>query len=278
MANSNTGPSSIRHYFVDEAGDGTLFDSKGHVIIGNDGCSRFFILGLVDIPNTTSLEYAISDLRASLLADPYFAGIPSMLPKQRKTALVFHAKDDIAEVRREMFSLLRSYADIRFFATVKDKRSVLDYVRSRNKYELSYRYYPNELYDHLVRRLFKNMLHKEAAYRIVFARRGKADRTTALQIALDTTRQNFRERWGKVSNATIQVMASTPQEDVGLQVTDYFLWALQRLYERREDRYITYLWPQIHLVQDIDDTRHTPYGVYYTQKKPLTTAALADRP
>ena len=42
--------SSTRHYFVDEAGDSTLFDSKGRVLIGSEGCSRFFILGLVDIP------------------------------------------------------------------------------------------------------------------------------------------------------------------------------------------------------------------------------------
>ena len=41
---------STRHYFVDEAGDGTLFDGKGRVIIGSEGCSRFFIPGLVDIP------------------------------------------------------------------------------------------------------------------------------------------------------------------------------------------------------------------------------------
>ena len=45
-------------------------------------------------------------------------------------------------------------------------------------------------------------------------------------------------------------------------------------YEKREDRYLTYLWPAIHLVQDIDDTRSARYGVYYTQKKPLTLAAL----
>lgn len=32
------------------------------------------------------------------------------------------------------------------------------------------------------------------------------------------------------------------------------------------------------VVQDIDDTRQTRYGVYYTHKKPLTAAALADRP
>ena len=64
----------------------------------------------------------------------------------------------------------------------------------------------------------------------------------------------------------------------GLQAADYFLWALQRLYERHEDRYVEYLWPRFRLVMDIDDTRETPYGVYYTEKRPLTAAALNEAP
>jgi len=269
---------STRHYFVDEAGDGTLFDSKGRVIIGSEGCSRFFILGFVDIPDPVSLTREMMELRTTLLADPYFRGIPSMRPDQRKTALAFHAKDDVSEVRREVFVLLRRHAGIRFFAVVKDKRATLDYVLSRNEREPGYRYESNELYDHLVRRLFKNMVHKDDAYNIYFARRGKSDRTAALQSALETARQRFRERWAITSAAAINVIASTPPQEPGLQAADYFLWALQRLYERGEDRYVAYLWRQFHLVQDVDDTRQARYGLYYTQKKPLTAAALADRP
>jgi len=32
-------------FFVDEAGDDTLFDKKGRVIVGQEGCSNYFILG-----------------------------------------------------------------------------------------------------------------------------------------------------------------------------------------------------------------------------------------
>ena len=55
---------------------------------------------------------------------------------------------------------------------------------------------------------------------------------------------------------------------------DYFIWALQRLYERGEERYVNYLRHTFRLVQDIDDRRKAGYGVYYTQKKPLNAAAL----
>jgi hypothetical protein len=93
-------PGSVRHYFVDEAGDGTLFDRRGRVILGTHGCSRFFILGLVDLPDPDAVDRELEDLWAQLLADPYFAGVPSMQPQARKTAQAFHSKDDLPEVRR----------------------------------------------------------------------------------------------------------------------------------------------------------------------------------
>lgn len=268
---------SARHYYVDEAGDGTLFDRKGRVIIGQEGCSRFFMLGLVDIPNPRQVAEELTALRNELLADPYFAGIPSFQAEQRKTAFAFHAKDDVAEVRWRVFVLLRRHEEISFFAAIKDKRAVLDYVLQRNAGNATYRYNPNELYDYLVRRLFKNMLHKNDAYRIVFSKRGASDRTKALQQALETARKHFTEQYGITSSAEIEVVPDTPANDTGLQVADYFTWALQRLYERREDRYVEYLRKSFRLVQDIDDTREARYGAYYTRKKPLTTAALEGR-
>lgn len=56
----------------------------------------------------------------------------------------------------------------------------------------------------------------------------------------------------------------------GLQLVDYCLWALQRFYARKEERYLTLIWPKVSLVHDIDDRRNTPYGAYYRRKTPLT--------
>ena len=85
-------------------------------------------------------------------------------------------------------------------------------------------------------------------------------------------------QWGITSTAPIYVVPSTPPAYAGLQAVDYLLWALQRLYERREDRYVELLGPAFRLVHDLDDTRQARYGVYYSQKKPLTLAALEDLP
>ncbi len=264
---------SVRNYFVDESGDGVLFSRKGRVIVGSEGCSRFFILGLVDIPRPDTLGRELEKLRSELLADPYFKGVPSMQRAAGKTALAFHAKDDVPEVRREVFTLLAKHR-VRFFAVVRDKVKLLEYVRQRCERDAIYHYNPNELYDYLVRRLFKDRLHKDDEYHIFFARRGKADRTSALLTALQAARHRFSQQRGILSNAPIHVTPATPRHCPGLQVADYYLWSLQRLYERHEERYVALLWSSFSLVHDVDDTREAQYGVYYSKRNPLTLRAI----
>lgn len=50
------------------------------------------------------------------------------------------------------------------------------------------------------------------------------------------------------------------------------------MYERREDRYLQFVWPAVSLVRDLDDKRHNQYGVYYTKRNPLTLAAIKEKP
>jgi len=265
----------LRYYFVDEAGDATIFDGRGRVLIGEQGCSRYFILGVLDVPDPTGLQKELEDLRLSLLADSYFKKVPSMQPGSRKTALMFHAKDDLPEVRREVFAVLKNHP-LRFLAVVRNKQRVLKYVQQRNALDVNYRYHPNELYDYMVRVLFKTLLHKDERYEIYFSKRWKQDRTNALRQAIETAQQRFARQSGIQSASEIIVIPQKSQESGGFQAVDYFLWALQRFYERREDRYLEYLWDSFRLVHDLDDTRKNPYGVYYTKKEPLTLAALDD--
>lgn len=266
-------PSEPKHYFVDEAGDATLFSGRGRVLVGSAGCSRFFMVGLLDVAEPERLATALNSLRATLLADPYFRGVPSMQPAAGKTARFFHAAEDVPEVRREVFRVLAAHR-LRFSAVVKNKARVLEYVRSRNALAGDYRYRPDELYDLMLRRLFKQRLHRHTCYRVCFARRGHSDRTAAFRTAIETARQRFAQDYGIDNLAAVEVIPANPWQAAGLQAVDYFLWALQRTYERREERYLHLLWPQFSLVIDIDDTRQKPYGEYYTAKKPLVAAAL----
>lgn len=265
-----------RHYFVDEAGDPVLFDAKGRALPGQEGCSRHFILGVLDVVDPVALGAELEALRAELLADPYFRDVPSMQPERRKTAWMFHAKDDVPEVRREVFRVLMRHP-VQFFAVVRDKHTVLNYVRQRNRLDERYRYHPNELYDTMVARLFKNRLHLTPEVHVCFAERGKSDRTAALGQALETARKRFEAQWQRSNAAVIRARQSSPRHDMPLQATDYFLWALQRHFERGESRYIEMLWPQVGLVHAVDETAVAPYGVYYTKKKPLPKGSGSDR-
>ena len=267
---------ALCRYFVDEAGDPTLFSAKKgkpRPIVGTEGCSRFFILGVTAIPQYEELSTELVDLRMELLRDPFFKSVPSMQPERKKTALAFHAKDDLPEVRWQVFKLLHGH-DLRFLAAVKNKFKVIDYVRQRNASDGQYRYNPNELYDYMVRRLFSPLLHKHDSYDIYFAERGKADRTEALRRALVTAQTRFADKHVTEIDAAVEAIPSTPAKCLGLQVTDYLLWALQRFYERRDDRYLEYMWPAFRLVIDIDDARKAQYGRYYDQENPLILKEL----
>ena len=123
------------------------------------------------------------------MSDSYFDGVPSMQAEGRKTALAFHAKNDLPEVRRDVFELLRNSEGLRFFAVVADKWRVLDYVRQQNESNPDYRYHPNELYDYLIPRLFRERLHQSSEYHITFSKRGNSDRTAALRQALQIARK-----------------------------------------------------------------------------------------
>lgn len=121
-------------------------------------------------------------------------------------------------------------------------------------------------------------MHKSDTYRIYFSKRGKSDRSSALRAALETTRIQFAQKHQiAVNAATLQVFELSPSQQAGLQAVDYFTWALQRLYERGEERYVKYLGDAIRVVLDIDDKREAGYGRYYTRKKRVDAHSLAWR-
>jgi hypothetical protein len=257
---------TLATYHVDEAGEGVLFGTMGRSRLVEEGASKFFMLGMVRCVRDAEAVTALSELRRSLLVNPLYASINSLRPEAKKTARSFHAKDDHSEIRAKVFELIISL-DFQFFAVIKDMRSVLEYVKRRNRNDDSYRYHPNELYDLTVKMLFKQRLHSEDHYRITFARRGKSDRTTALMQNLHETRARFLEEHSMDHDPTLEIIPAYPWEQECLQITDYCLWALQRCYERGEDRFLKAIWPKVSLIRDVDDpSTGKGYGTYLSKK------------
>lgn len=267
----------IIHYFIDEAGDSTLFDKHGNAIIGNEGNSNFFILGLLRVGDPSSLRKNLDHLREAIMNDPYFEGVPSLDPSRGRTAIAFHAKDDPPEVRYKVFKLLRQRDDISFFAVVGEKQKTLDYVLGRQALDSTYHYHPDEMYDFLCRRLLKDRLHLADEYQVIFAQRGNKKRTQALERQLDIAQERRLQEIPKNERPKIHVKSGLPRYHAGLQAADYYLWALQRCYEKGEDRFLRNVWGHCKLIMDIDDKRNNDYGEYYNGRKPITADCLRER-
>ncbi len=274
---------SATHLFVDEAGDTTLFGKHGKALVGTEGTSRFFLVGRLEVTGPQALESDLNALRAELLADPLLNSVPSMQPEAGKTALFFHAKDDVAEVRHAVFKLLRAH-DLRFSAVVRDKRLLLEEVRQHQVKVPAYRYKADghELYDQLIARLFGGFGPQGSNREVTFAVRGSKPRTAALKSVLDEIDHGFASDFGIAPRGQTTVHSSYPSKSAGLQACDYLLWALQRFYERGEERYLKAMWPCFHQVQDLDAPVFTPSknGPTYqpeafNEKHPLTLASRA---
>ncbi len=256
----------VNNYYVDEAGDLTLFNKRGHVIIGKPGVSRIFMVGVAHLPDPKSTHEKLEQLRANLLADTYFKGVPSIQPETKKTAICFHAKDDPPEVRREVFKLLPKF-EPKVLVAIRRKEYLVS--AAHLFYKRGAKLNPDDIYDDLVKRLFKTLLHKADVNHIVFARRGKSIRQHALERAIGRAKLNFERSTGIRSGSRTTITPRYPSQYAGLQVVDYYLWALRRMFEREEDRFFDLLRPGYRLIMDLDDTRNKPYGEWYSDSNPL---------
>ena len=253
------------YYFVDEAGDLTLFGRRGKTLVGTEGVSKCFMVGMAQVLDPYALGGALAKLRRDLLDDPYLAQIPSMRVEAGKTAKCFHAKNDCPEVRREVFKLLERH-EIKVQVGIRRKAVLIKQARSGQN-----RSYANSVYDDMVKTLFKRSLHKADLNVIRFARRGKSAREKALTDAINKAKANFARDTGIHGSGRTKIIASIPSESWGLQAIDYFLWAIQRLFERGEDRYFCFLADHYRLVMDFDDRRTgKSYGRWYSDWDRLT--------
>ena len=105
---------------------------------------------------------------------------------------------------------------------------------------------------------------------LVFAERGRRKRRKALEDALAKARRDAKARRGKGPDPSIAISFARPPESAGLQVVDYYLWAVQRLYATgTEQRFYRALEPRYAAVMDLDDKRGGPSGQRYSATNKL---------
>lgn len=242
-------------FFVDESGDPAFYGKGGKVIVGDQGCSRVFLVGYIECADPDAIARKIEELRKKLSEDQYLLPIPSV----RKSLRAFHAKDDAPEVRMQVFKLL---AELDFTAQVVVARKIEPMFRTR------FQGNQDRFYDDLVGRLFENRLHRFTRNVIRFARRGKKARQHALRAAIESGIRRFQTRWKTDVKTDVIIESTQPFQEPLLQVVDYTNWAVYRAFEKREMRYFNFLRDRYELIADVfDRAKYKGGGNWYTRER-----------
>lgn len=257
---------NIVNYFVDESGDFTLFDKKGAPVQG-DGVSKTFMLGLLKIKDNSIIESNFKTIKDTIISDPIFQSFPSF----QKTKIHFHAKDDHIAIRREIYKWLTNL-DFSVQVVIRRKSFLVDQAKTQFQYTKN-KIIDKQLYGDLVERLFKRNIHKTDC-NIYFSKRSKTFTNSSLKESLEVTKQRFCDSYNIISNSNLNVFCSLPSEYAGLQIIDYCLWSLQRMYEQSEDVYFNMIEDKFKLIIDVDDKRYNKYGTHYCKKNKISLTKI----
>ncbi len=252
MTKENTKPH--QYFFVDESGDPVFYDKRGKNIVGQEGCSKVLILGLIRTENPNLLRKEILKLKDEVEKDPYLQGIPSL----EKTKIAFHAKDDVPEIREKVFKLIKA---LDFKAEFVVGRKIESIFKKRHKDR------EGLFYNDMVSKLFENKLHVANKNYIYFAVRGSKPKQMPFEDAIQTAIIAFEKKWKIKNESEIIIEPQSPSGEPCLQVVDYVLWAVQRAFMRGDMRFYKFIEDKISFLVDIYDFDKYPKNFYSKSNK-----------
>ncbi|HNT30121.1 MAG TPA: hypothetical protein PKL83_04185 [bacterium] len=260
------------HRYIDEAGDTTFFGKGKENIIGQDGVSKSFLLGMVNVKgNAHLLRQLISEQAIAIQNNSYYNSVPSVQNRIKKYGkFIFHAKDDIPEIRKEFYDFIKGI-DFTLQAIVGRKIMSL-FINKHNSKE-------NIFYADLLSHLLKDKLNNTKLV-LNIARRGSSTGKVNLRIALEKarTRASQSPKYSqKPMDCTVAFNEQPYESDPIFSLADYSLWTVQRIVEKGETRFYDYLQEKIRLVVDVydyqDESKIIKRGKwynYYDVNNPLT--------
>ncbi len=260
------------HRFLDEAGDTTFF-GKGRIpIVGREGVSLSFSIGMVKFNgDLNEIRDQVRALQNEILKDRYLNVIPSIRKKCQGKGFYFHATDDPPEVRERFFRFIEGL-DCSVEVMVARKIPALFTTKHNGK--------DAEFYADLLSHLLKNKLRMDHKLVLNIAERGNSTKNANLERALvkATERHAKKHDLGDIACKVVFNVQNHHTEPL-LNVADYLCWAVQRVFERGETRYYDFLSEKISLVVDLYDSPSYPGNRHYhTRKNPLTSAKKLSPP
>jgi len=254
------------HRFIDEAGDTTIYGKGKKNVIGENGVSLCFMIGMVKFKEPLEpLRIKIRELQNKIVNDPYY-NVPSVKKKVSSSGYYFHATDDLPEIRKVFFDFIKNI-DCSFEAVVATKSVV--------QFETKYKGKEEHFYADVLSHLLKNKLtQKEEKLVLHVSARGKSTKNMNLELALTKAKQRHHNTRSEMKITTDVVFnINYPTLDPLLNVADYFCWAVQRVFEKGEMRFYDFIKDNISLVIDLHDVdKYKGFKNYYNPKNPLTEA------
>lgn len=241
--------------FVDESGDPIFFNKKGKDLVSSGDASPVFIVGYLEIEDPGMISKILNKLKEEIRNDEYLKSIPSV----SKSLLHFHAKDDCPEIREKIYKAVKEI-ELKTFVIVARK----DTHQFVNKFKGN----AASLYEHLVEKLFENRLHLYSDIDIYFSKMGNIVREKNMKSSIEKATNIFMKKWGRKVESNVRIFIQEPSQIAGLQIIDYLLWAVFRVYVKGEMRYYDFIKEKYSLIVDIFDTKKYP-KIFYSKDNPL---------
>lgn len=252
------------HRFLDEAGDTTFFGKGKAPIMGKDGVSKSFAIGMVKFNEPLNeVREKIITFQNKIATHPLYKDIPSVKKRVENGGFYFHAKDDLPELRKDFFDIINTI-DCSIQIVVA-RKEITRFVHKHNAKDA-------EFYADLLSHLIKDKFKKHNRLVLNIAQRHSSTKTNNLNLALEKAITRFIKKFnGAELQAKVVFNVLQFTQEPLLAIPDYLCWAVQRIFERGETRYYDYMINKISLVVDLYDTEHYKNGEnYYTIKNQLT--------
>ena len=253
-----------RHRFIDEMGDTTFYGRKRRLILGEEGVSLSFGLGLVKIGGDLhAVRRAVVELQRGVERDPLLNTIPSVVKRVENGGFFFHACKDTPDVRSVFLRFLRELDCEAEIVVARKIPGLFEKQHGRKE---------DEFYADLLSHLIKGRMKKAGRLVLNIAERGSTTRDRILDQALEIARERAAKKFGDELGTRVVFNVQTPLTEPLLNVADYLCWAVQRVFEKGEIRFYDYLREKIRLVVDLYDSEsYAGNRNYYDRKKnPLT--------
>lgn len=254
----------VSHRFLDETGDTTFYGKERKIIVGHDGVSLSFGMGIARIDDPLNeVRGKIRQLEAEVENDPLLNKIPSVKKRMDSGGFFFHACKDTPDVRAV---LLRYIRNLRCQAEIVVARKIPALFEKRHESR------DDQFYGDLLSHLIKNRMKRDMKLVLNVAERGSSTREKVLSDALWLATERAVEQKGIDAIKTHVVFnIQNPRTEPLLTVSDYICWAVQRVFEQGETRFYDYLIDKIRVVVDLyDSSRYEGSRNYYTKRNPLT--------